>query len=121
MVVSVREFVFVTAGAIILSLAILAAIWPWARQTRRLVAIAIATALGIVVWNLALNVTNASALNVDSPVLGLSVQDIGSGVAAFLATFIVLRFVIDREQPTTRVLGAAAIVGLVTIVVDLFG
>jgi hypothetical protein len=71
MVVSVREFVFVTVGSVVVSLVVLAAVWPWARQIRRLVVIGLAMAVGIVVWNLALNIGNATALNVDSPVLGL--------------------------------------------------
>ena len=121
MVVEVREFVFVTVGSLVVSLVLLAALWPWARQARRLIAIAVATAVGIIVWNLALNLTNASALNVDSPGLGLSVQDVGSGVAAFIVTLLVLRLVTDRAEPAGRVVGAAAIVGIVTIVVDLLG
>ena len=121
MVVSLREFIFVTVGSVVLSLAILAALWPWARQPRRLLAIGLATAIGIIAWNTALNLTNATGLNVDSPVLGLSAQDVGSGVAAFLITLLVLRFVTERAEPTSRVLGASGIVGIVTIVVDLFG
>jgi len=121
MVVSLREFIFVTVGSVVLSLAILAALWPWARQPRRLLAIGLATAIGIIAWNTALNLTNATGLNVDSPVLGLSAQDVGSGVAAFLITLLVLRFVSERAEPTSRVLGASGIVGIVTIVVDLFG
>jgi membrane protein implicated in regulation of membrane protease activity len=121
MVVSLREFIFVGVGAVVLSLVVLAAIMPWTRQTRTLAAIAVATAIGIILWNLALNVTNASALNVDSPLLGLSVQDVGSGVGAFIATLLVLRFVTNREEPIGRILVASAIVGIITIVVDLLG
>jgi hypothetical protein len=121
MVVSIREFIFVTVGSVVLSLAVLAALGPWARQARRLVTIGLTTAVGIVVWNAALNLTNATALNVDSPVLGLSVQDVGSGVAAFVVTGLVLRLVSERAAPASRVLGASGIVGVVTILVDLFG
>jgi hypothetical protein len=119
-VVSLREFVFVTIGSVVVSLVVLAALWPWARQTRRLAVIGIATAVGIVVWNVALNVTNAAALNVDSPFLGLSAQDVGSGVLAFVATALALS-VTERGEPMRRVFGVAGTVGLVTIVVDLFG
>src|SRR5205823_12534231 len=121
MVVSLREFIFVTVGSVVLSLAVLAALWPWARRPRRLTVIALTTAVGIVVWNLALNLTNATALNVDSPVLGLSVQDVGSWVLAFVTTALVLRLVTGRAEPASRVLGASGDVGLVTIGVDLFG
>ena len=120
MVVSVREFVFVIVGSVVVSLAALAALWPWARQIRRLVVIGLATAVGIAIWNLALNESNATALNVDSPVLGLSAQDVGSGVLAFIATALALGLT-ERAEPLRRVLGASAIVGLVTVIVDLFG
>src|SRR5438874_9093021 len=63
MVVSLREFIFVTVGSVVLSVAILAALWPWARQPRRLLAIGLATAIGIIAWNTALNLTNATGLN----------------------------------------------------------
>ena len=59
--------------------------------------------------------------NVDSPVLGLSLQDVGSGVLAFAATVLALGLLTERAEPARRVVGASAIVGLVTIIVDLFG
>jgi hypothetical protein len=121
MVVSLREFVFVTVGSVVLSVVILAALWPWARQPRRLAAVAVAAAIGIVAWNAALNVGNAAGFNVDSPIVGLSLQDVGSGILAFATTALALGLVTDRAEPARRVVGAAAIVGLVTIVVDLFG
>lgn len=121
MVVSVREFVYVIVGSVILSTVVLVALWPWARQLRRLVVIGLSTALGIFIWNVTLNLTNATGLNVDSPVLGLSVQDVGSGVAAFLLTLIVVRFVTERSEPISRTLIAAAVVGVVTLIVDLLG
>src|SRR5689334_22310531 len=104
MVVSVREFVFVILGSVVLSLVIVSALWPWTRQPTRLITIALTTVVGIVLWNLALNLTNATSLNVDSPFLGLSVQDVGSGVGAFLVTLLVLRFFTDRTQPARRAL-----------------
>jgi hypothetical protein len=121
MVVSVREFVFVTVGSVVLSIAVLAAVWPWARQPRRLATVAVASALGIVAWNISLNVGNAVGFNVDSPLFGLSLQDVGSGVLAFATTALALGLLTDRAEPATRVVGASAIVGLVTMIVDLFG
>jgi hypothetical protein len=120
-VVPIREFVFVTVGSIVLSVVALAAIWPWTRHVRTLTAIGVAIAVGVFLWNVALNLTNASSLNVDSPVFGLSVQDVGSGVAAFVVTALVLRFVTDRAEPAARIFAVSAVVGIVTILVDLFG
>jgi hypothetical protein len=121
MVVELREYAFVIVGSVVLSLLILAAIWPWTRQPRILLSIGVSAVVGIVIWNTLLNVTNARSLNVDSPFLGLSIQDVGSGVFAFVVTLLALRFVIPRTDNMSRNLAASAIVGLVTIVVDLFG
>ena len=120
MVVPLREFLFVIVGSVALSLVILAAIWSWTREPRLLGLIGGACLLGIVVWNIALNLANATSLNVDSDILGLSVQDVGSGVLAFLAVAVALAVGGHRTSPG-RVLGAAAIVGVVTVVVDRFG
>jgi hypothetical protein len=60
-------------------------------------------------------------LNVDSPVLGLSAQDVGSGVGAFVITLLVLRFVTDKGEPAGRIIAASGIVGVITVLVDLFG
>ena len=120
-VVSLREYLFVVIGSVVLSLAAVAIVFPWARQARTLLTIGLTTAVGIIIWNTLLNVTNATFLNVDSPLLGLSAQDIGSGLGAFLVTALVLWFMSGRNPSAARVLGASAVVGLVTIAVDLFG
>ena len=121
MVVSVREFVFVTVGSVILSVVVLAALFPWTRRALRLATVASAAALGIIAWNVALNIGDAAGFNVDSAFLGLSLQDVGSGVLAFVTTTLALGLVIDRAESAGRVVGASAIVGLVTMIVDLFG
>jgi hypothetical protein len=120
MVVSIREYVLVLVGSVVLSLAIVAAVWPWTRKLRILISVGLSAVVGIVIWNTLLNVTNAQSLNVDSPILGLSVQDVGSGVCAFIVTLLVLRFA-ARTESMSRTLAASATVGLVTILVDLFG
>jgi hypothetical protein len=121
MVVSIREYIFVIVGSALISLVILAAVGRWTRQPRRLITIGLSMSAGILIWNTLLNVTNAQALNVDSRLLGLSAQDVGSGVAAFLITLLVLRFVTDKAEPASRVLTASAAVGVITVLVDLFG
>ena len=70
------------------------------------ITIALTTTIGIVIWNTLLNVTYATWLNVDSPFLGLCVQDVGSGVGAFLVTALVLRFVTNEAKQVGRVLAA---------------
>ena len=118
-VVSLREYVVVIIASVVVSLAVLAAMFPWVRSARTLITIALSTTIGIVIWNTLLNVTNATSLNVDSPLLGLSVQDVGSGVGAFLVAALVLRFVTHKSEPAARILAAAAVVGVVTVLVDL--
>jgi len=76
--------------------------------------------VGIIIWNLALNVTNAGGLNVDKYVFGLSAQDIGSAVVAFVAVLLAL-ILAERGHLRSQMLGAAAVVGVVTLVVDRFG
>ena len=82
-----------------LSLFILVAFWPWTRQPRILLSIAVSAVMGIVLWNTLLNLTSAHALNVDSPFLGPSVQDVGSGVCAFVVAL--LRAAIPHQQRRT--------------------
>src|SRR5438876_211530 len=120
MVVGLGEFIFVTVVSIILTVAIFVARWPWMRNARRLVALAIGMILGIVAWNVMLNVTNAQAMNVDS-VVRVSGQDVGSGVFACATTALILGLVADPRETARRVVGAAGIAGLITMLVDLFG
>jgi len=119
-VVPIQEFVFVTVGSVVLSLVLLTGLLPWTRERRRLVLISAACVVGIIIWNLALNVTNAGGLNVDKYVFGLSAQDIGSAVVAFVAVLLAL-ILAERGHLRSQMLGAAAVVGVVTLVVDRFG
>jgi hypothetical protein len=81
----------------------------------------VATTIGFTLWNLTLNATQAVPnFDVDAPVIGLSWADAGSGVLAFLVTALVLGLVTDRGEPAYRVVGAAAIAGLVAMALDLF-
>jgi hypothetical protein len=120
-VVSLREYAFVIIGSVVVCLAVVAVLFPWVRHPRTLITIALTTTIGIVIWNTLLNVTNATSLNVDSPLLGLSVQDVGSGVGACLTTAFVLRFVTHKNEPAARILWVSAVVGVVTVLVDLVG
>jgi hypothetical protein len=96
------------------------ALWPWARAHGRFLAAGGATTIGFVAWNLILNASNARSFNVDAPIIGLSWADGGSGVFAFLVTALVLGLVLEPREAAGRVVGAAAIAGLLATLVDLF-
>lgn len=91
----------------------------WSRQRWRYAAGGLATFAGFVAWNLTLNATHAAGFNTDAPVVALSWADAGSGVVAFVLVVAVLTL-LDRDEPAARVVGAAALAGLVAMVVDLF-
>ncbi|MHB8577485.1 MAG: hypothetical protein ACYDCQ_19405 [Dehalococcoidia bacterium] len=95
-------------------------LWPWARRRGRFAVAASATVAGFIAWNLVLNATHGSNFNVDAPVVGLSWADAGSGVLAFVVSALALGLVAERDEPAGRVIGAAAIAGIVALVVDLF-
>jgi len=104
----------------LLAAAALAA-WPWARREGRFAVIGVATALGFAAWNTTLNLTNGTGFNVDAPVVRVSWQDAGSGILAFAFTALALGLVVARDEPARRVVGAAALAGLVALVFDTFG
>lgn len=59
------------------------------------------------------------SLDIDYPVLlGLSFEDIGSGVMAFLFAALALGLGIDRAEPARNVVTSAALVGAAAILVD---
>ena len=93
--------------------------WSWGRQSKRFLITGITTSLGFIGWNLLLNSTNATGFNVDAPVIFVSWADAGSGVIAFFATGLVLGLVAEREEPAYRVVGAAALAGLIATGLDL--
>jgi len=109
----------VVAGA--LTAAVLWFVWRWSRANRRFVVAGVTSTIGFGLWNLTLNATAAVPnFNVDAPVIPLSWADAGSGVFACLVTALVLGLLTDRDEPAGRVVGAAAIAGLVAIGLDLF-
>ncbi len=94
--------------------------WRWARQRGRYAIAGGATTLGFAAWNFTLNATNATGFNVDAPVIPLSWADVGSGILAFTATALALGLLAERDESAFRVVGAAAIAGLVAVALDLF-
>ena len=109
----------VVAG--VLTAAVLWFAWHWSRVNRRFIVAGATSTIGFALWNLTLNATGAVPnFDVDAPVIRLSWADAGSGVFACLVTALVLGLVTDRDEPAGQVVGAAAIAGLVAIVLDLF-
>jgi len=92
----------------------------WSRAHGRFAIGAGATVIGFVLWRLVLLSANATNLDVDGPVLGLSFEDVGSGVLSFALTAVALGLGRDRGEPAGRVIGAAAIAGVLAILVDRF-
>src|SRR6266496_3460016 len=96
------------------------ATWPWARRHYRFLVAGVTTTVGFIIWNLTLNATDATGFNVDAPIIPLSWADAGSGVLSFVCTALVLGLITEPREPARRVVGAAAITGLVALVLDLF-
>ncbi len=116
---AVRDIVVFSIVAGLLAGGVLAA-WPWARERATFVVAGVAAMLGMMAWNFVLHGSNTASLNVDAPVIGLSWQDVGTGVWAFLVTALVLGLVYRRDAEAQRVVAAAAIAGLVAMVFDIF-
>jgi hypothetical protein len=96
------------------------AVWPWARRQGRFAIAGVATLVSWIGWHLLLNATRATGFDVDAPIIGLSWEDVGSGVVALFTTVLVLGLVTDRREAAVRVVGAAAIAGLIAMILDLF-
>jgi len=103
----------VLAGLVIFAL-------PWGRRRGRALIAGAATIVGFSAWYVTLDATHAAAFNTDAPVVGLSWADAGSGVVAFVVCALILGLVAERDEPARSVVGAAALAGLVAMVLDLF-
>ncbi len=91
----------------------------WARQRGRWALAGLATTAGFIAWNLTLDATHARSFNTDAPLIALSWADAGSGVLAFAVAAAALTLT-ARQEPASRVVGAAATAGLVAAIVDIF-
>jgi len=115
--VSVTYASAIVAG--VLTAAALAA-WPWARSRRRFLVAGVTTLASWIAWHLLLNATGASGFDVDAPIIRVSWEDAGSGVLAVFATVMVFGLGTERRELAIRVVGAAAIAGLVATILDVF-
>ena len=96
------------------------AAWPWARARRRFVVAGTTTFVSWIAWHLLLNATGAVGFDVDAPLIRVSWEDVGSGVLALFVTVVVFGLGTERRELAGRVGGAAAIAGLVAMVLDVF-
>lgn len=95
-------------------------VWPWARRRGRFAIAGFVTLVGWIAWHLLLNATHATGFDVDAPVIGLSWEDVGSGVVAVFLVALIFGLVTERRETAFRVVGAASIAGLVAMILDLF-
>ncbi len=116
---AVRDIVVFSIVGGLLAGGVLAA-WPWARERATFAVAGVAAMAGMMAWNFVLHGSNIASLNVDAPVIGLSWQDMGTGVWAFLVTALVLGLMYRRDADAQRVIAAATIAGLVAMVFDIF-
>ncbi|HEV8670806.1 MAG TPA: hypothetical protein VGS01_08730 [Candidatus Limnocylindria bacterium] len=110
-------------GAVLTGLAVAGALyaWPPARQRRRIVVGTIAAVAAFLVWRGALIYADGANFDIDYPLLlGLSFEDIGSGIMAFLFAALAFGLAADRAQPAQLVVKSAALVGAAAILVDRF-
>lgn len=119
MTFSLREAVIVGPVAGVLAALVLLT-WPWARPRFRFAVVGFATAIAAIFWNLALWNANATNMDVDGPILRLSYQDVGSGVLAFAGVALALGLGTEPAEPAKRIVTAAAIACVVTMILDLF-
>ena len=113
----------IVLGAVLTALAVAVFLyaWPPSRDRRRIVVGAVAAVAAFLTWRVALIIANGANLDVDYPVLlGLSFEDIGSGVMAFLFAALAFGLGADRAQPAQLVVKCAALVGGGAILVDRF-
>jgi len=78
----------------------------------------ITTLVSWIAWHLLLNATGASGFDVDAPIIRVSWEDVGSGVLALFATVGLFGLVTECRERASRVVGAAAMAGLVALILD---
>ena len=113
----------IALGTILTGVAVAGALSAWngSRRRRRIVVAAIASMLAFLVWRGALITANGANLDVDYPLLlGLSFEDIGSGVMAFFFTALALGLGTDARAQARLVVTSAGLAGLAAVVVDRF-
>jgi hypothetical protein len=112
------------AGALLAAIVVAVVLrwrYPWSRERGRFMTAAIGTFLAWIVWRVVLQLSDGDNLDVDNPLLlGLSAQDVGSGVLAFLFTALPMGLFSERDEPAHRVAATATIAGALAMHVDRF-
>ena len=112
-----QDFLVYVVGALLAAVIVAAVLYwrsPWSRPRGRFGTAAIATFVAWILWRVVLQLSNGDNLDVDNPLLlGLSAQDVGSGVLAFLLTALLMGLVGERGEPTHRVVATARDRGIV--------
>jgi len=119
-----QDALIYVVGALLAAVIVAAVLYwryPWSRARGRFGSAATATFVAWILWRVVLQLSNGDNLDVDNPLLlGLSAQDIGSGVLAFLLTALPMGLVSEREESAHRVMATAGIAGALAILVDRF-
>ena len=119
-----QDALIYVVGALLAAVIVAAVLYwryPWSRARARFGSAATATFVAWILWRAVLQLSNGDNLDVDNPLLlGLSAQDVGSGVLAFLLTALPMGLVSERDEPAHRMVATAAIAGALAILVDRF-
>ena len=95
-------------------------VWPRSRERRRIVVGAVAAVAAFLVWRGALMFADGANFDIDyPPLLGLSFEDIGSGIMASLFAGLAFGLGPDRTLAAEIVVKSAAL-GAAAILVDRF-
>lgn len=100
------------------AVAILLFLWRWGRSNNRFAVGAVATAVGVVAWNLTLDRTAAWGFTNAVPRVNLAWQDVGTGVVVYCCTSLAFGWLTEPQEPAGRVVRAASLAGLTALVLD---
>ena len=113
----------IAVGVTLTAAAVAGALYAWSRSRdpARVAVAVVGAAAAFLTWRAALIIANGANLDVDYPaLLGLSFEDIGTGVMVFLFVALPLGLTLDRAQPAKRVVTSAGIAAAAAILVDRF-
>ncbi len=104
----------------VLAALVVAATMPWSRSPARLLSVAIGVAGAYVGWYGTLRSASATSFDHDAPIIRISWADAGVGIVAIAFVALLLGLASARDEPSRRVVSAAAISGLLATFIDLW-